>query len=464
MKTCSMFTNYTEHLQTMQLHFESGVTRSYQFRIQKLRDLKNAIIEFEEEIYASLFYDLKKSKEEAYATEIGLTLSEINTAIKKLKSWMEPEYVPTDLVNLPSSSKLYRDPLGVILIISPWNYPFQLLFNPLIGAIAGGNCIVLKPSEFAPATAAVMEKICTKIFPKEYVAIIQGDGATVIPAMMRDFRFDHVFYTGSIPVGKLIYKMAAEKLIPVTLELGGKSPCIVEEDANIKVAARRIVLGKFINTGQTCIAPDYILVHESKKNILIEKMKEAIVDFYSDDIELSNEYGKIINEKRFDTLVNYLSQGNIVLGGKNNRSKLFIEPTILENVSLDAPLMKEEIFGPLLPVFTFRTFEEALQIVKQNANPLAFYLFTTNNTKEKQWIQSVAFGGGCVNNTVYHFTNHNMPFGGVGNSGIGAYHGKFSFNTFTRLKPVLKTPNWFDPVLKYPPFKGRLRLFKWLIR
>lgn len=464
MKTCSMPTNYAEHLQTMQLHFESGVTRSHQFRLQKLKDLKKAIIDFEEEIYAALFYDLKKSKEEAYATEIGLMLSEINLAIKNVRRWMEPEYVPTDLVNLPSSSKIYRDPLGVVLIISPWNYPFQLLFNPLIGAIAGGNCVVLKPSEFAPAIASVMEKICLKIFPKEYVLLIQGDGANIIPALMKDFRFDHVFYTGSIPVGKAIYKMAAEKLTPVTLELGGKSPCIVEEDANIKVAARRIVMGKFINVGQTCIAPDYLLVHESKKNILIEKIKEAIDNFYSDDIESNNEYGKIINEKRFDTLVNYLSQGKIVFGGKTNRSKLFIEPTILENVSLDAPLMKEEIFGPLLPVFSFTNFEEALQIVKQNANPLAFYLFTNSNKNEQQWMQSIAFGGGCVNNTVYHFTNHNMPFGGVGNSGIGAYHGKFTFDVFTRLKPVLKTPTWFDPFLKYPPFKGRLWLLKWIIR
>ena len=251
MKTSSMSTNYTEHLQTMQLHFESGVTRSHQFRLQKLKDLKKAIIDFEEEIYAALFYDLKKSKEESYATEIGLTLSEINLAIKNVKRWMEPEYVPTDLVNLPSSSKIYRDPLGVVLIISPWNYPFQLLFNPLIGAIAGGNCVVLKPSEFAPAIASVMEKICLKIFPKEYVLLVQGDGANIIPAMMQDFRFDYVFYTGSIPVGRSIYKMAAEKLTPVTLELGGKSPCIVEEDANIKVAARRIVMGKFINVGQT---------------------------------------------------------------------------------------------------------------------------------------------------------------------------------------------------------------------
>lgn len=458
-----MDASFTEHLNAMKLHFESGVTRTYQFRLQQLQRLKKTILACEEEIYVSLFYDLKKSKEETYATELGIVISEINTAIKNLKRWMEPEYVPTDLVNLPSRSTIYRDPLGVVLIISPWNYPFQLLFNPLIGAIAGGNCAVLKPSEFAPATAAVIEKICNIIFPKQYIHAIQGDGSAVIPAMMSHFRFDHIFYTGSIPVGKTIYQMAAEKLIPVTLELGGKSPCIVEEDANINVAAKRIVLGKFANAGQTCIAPDYILVHESKKEVLIEKMKEATEDFY-DDAANSNDYGKIINEKRFDALINYLSDGTVVFGGATDRTKLFIAPTILTNVSLDAKVMREEIFGPVLPVLTFSHFEEALEVVKQNANPLAFYLFTNNKKKEVQWMQSVAFGGGCINNTDWHFTNHQLPFGGVGNSGIGAYHGKFTFDTFTRLKSVLKTPNWFDPFIKYPPFKGRLWLFKWLIR
>ena len=447
----------------MHLHFESGVTRPYAFRLKKLKDLKQAILDFEEEIYAALFYDLKKSREEAYATEVGLTLSEVNTAIKNLQQWMEVEYVPTDLVNLPSTSKIYRDPLGVVLIISPWNYPFQLLFNPLIGAIAGGNCMVLKPSEFAPAVASVMQKICDKIFPREYIALIQGDGASVIGEMMQDFRFDHIFYTGSVAVGKQIYKLAAENLIPVTLELGGKSPCIVEADANIKVAARRIVLGKFINAGQTCIAPDYILVHHSRKELLIEKLKESIAEFYTENAAESEDYGKIINAKRFDTLLSYLTHGRVIYGGQSDRKNLFIAPTLIADIEPDAALMRDEIFGPILPILSFDNIEEAVHIVKQNANPLAFYLFTSSSKKEKQWMESVAFGGGCVNNTDWHFTNHHLPFGGVGNSGIGAYHGKFTFELFTRRKPVLKTPNWFDPFLKYPPFKGRLWLFKWLI-
>jgi aldehyde dehydrogenase (NAD+) len=455
---------YKDILRMMHLHFESGVTRPYAFRLKKLKDLKQAILDFEEEIYAALFYDLKKSREEAYATEIGLTLCEVNTAIKNLQQWMEVEYVPTDLVNLPSTSKIYRDPLGVVLIISPWNYPFQLLFNPLIGAIAGGNCMVLKPSEFAPAVASVMQKICDKIFPREYISLIQGDGATVIGEMMQDFRFDHIFYTGSVAVGRQIYKLAAENLIPVTLELGGKSPCIVEADANIKVAARRIVLGKFINAGQTCIAPDYILVHHSRKELLIEKLKESIEEFYTENAVESEDYGKIINVKRFDTLLSYLSHGRVIYGGQSDRHKLFIAPTLIMDIEPDAALMRDEIFGPILPILSFDNMEEAVDIVKQNANPLAFYLFTSSNRKEKQWIESVAFGGGCVNNTDWHFTNHHLPFGGVGNSGIGAYHGKFTFDLFTRRKPVLKTPNWFDPFLKYPPFKGRLWLFKWMIR
>jgi len=455
---------YTDLLRMMHLHFESGVTRPYAFRLKKLKDLKQAIIDFEEEIYAALFYDLKKSREEAYATEIGLTLSEVNTAIKNLQQWMEVEHVPTDLVNLPSTSKIYRDPLGVVLIISPWNYPFQLLFNPLIGAIAGGNCMVLKPSEFAPAVASVMQKICDKVFPREYISLIQGDGAGIIGEMMQNFRFDHIFYTGSVAVGKQIYKLAAENLIPVTLELGGKSPCIVEADANIKVAARRIVLGKFLNAGQTCIAPDYILVHHSRKELLIEKLKESIEEFYTENAAESEDYGKIINAKRFDTLLSYLSHGKVIYGGQSDRKNLYISPTLITDIETDAALMRDEIFGPILPILSFDNMEEAVHIVKQNANPLAFYLFTASNRKEKQWMESVAFGGGCVNNTDWHFTNHHLPFGGVGNSGIGAYHGKFTFELFTRRKPVLKTPNWFDPFLKYPPFKGRLWLFKWLIR
>jgi aldehyde dehydrogenase (NAD+) len=333
-----------------------------------------------------------------------------------------------------------------------------------VGAIAGGNCAFIKPSELAPATADVIEKIIKEIFPKQYIDIAQGDGALIIPEMMNTFRFDHVFYTGSIPVGKIIYQLAAKNLVPVTLELGGKSPAIVEADADLNSAARRIVLGKFINVGQTCIAPDYLLVHESIKDKLIEKIKIQIEKFYTTDAATSEDYGKIINERRFDKLVSYLSQGKILSGGQYDKSRLFIAPTLMDHVNMNDPLMKEEIFGPILPVYGFHTTDEAIKIVERNANPLAFYLFTSGKKKQEEWISRVPFGGGCINNTDWHFTNHHIPFGGVGNSGIGSYHGKYTFETFTRAKSVMKTPTWFDPSIKYPPFKGKLKLFKWVIR
>ncbi|MEO6315430.1 MAG: aldehyde dehydrogenase [Chitinophagaceae bacterium] len=445
-------------------YFNTGATRSYQFRKTQLQNLKQAILANEAGINQALYQDLKKSPEEVWASELGLLLSEINRTLKNLRHWMKPAPAGTNFLNVPSSSKIYRDPLGVVLIIAPWNYPLQLLLIPLVGAIAGGNCAIVKPAELAPATAAILEKIITAAFPPAYVKLVQGDGAVVVPQMMNAFRFDHVFYTGSIPVGKIIYQLAAKDLVPVTLELGGKSPAIVEADANLAVAARRIVLGKFLNVGQTCIAPDYLLVHASVKDALVEKIKTAIEKFYSADASASYDYGKIINEIRFDKLVSYIDQGNIIFGGTHDRNKLFIAPTLMENVSLDAPLMTEEIFGPILPVFSFNTTTSAMEIVQRNANPLALYLFTASKKKEKEWIDGIPFGGGCVNNADYHFTNHHLPFGGVGNSGMGAYHGKFSFDIFTRQKPVLKTPTWFDPAIKYPSFKGKLRLLKWLIR
>ena len=444
-------------------YYSSHATKPYAFRKKQLQLLKQILLDNEKEIEQALYADLKKNAEETYATETGLVLAEINVALKNLRSWTQPISAGTNLVNLPSTSKIYRDPLGVVLIISPWNYPLQLLLIPLVGAIAGGNCVVLKPSEFSPATTALLQKMITENFQEEYIKVVTGDGAEVVPVMMKNFRFDHVFYTGSIPVGKMIYQMAAEKLVPVTLELGGKSPAIVCADADINVAVKRIGFGKFINAGQTCIAPDYVLVHNNVKEKFVNKLKETVLKFYSDDAANNYNYGKIINEKRFDTLIKYLADGKIVTGGDYNREKLFIAPTVLENVSPDSAIMHEEIFGPILPVIGYNTTKEAMDIVQQNETPLAFYLFTNNKKEENEWMQT-SFGGGCINNADWHFTNHHLPFGGVGNSGLGAYHGKYTFDTFTRLKPVMKTPNWFDPSFKYPPLKGRLKLFKWFIR
>ena len=447
-----------------QRHFvESGATRPYAFRKQQLLNLKHAVENHEEEIYAALYADLHKSKEECWVTENGFFMAELKDTLANLKSWMEPEAVPTNLLNLPSSSKVMREPLGVVLIIGPWNYPFQLLFTPLMSAIAAGNTVVLKPSEFAPATAAVMEKIIHAVFPPEQVLYVPGDGATVIPAMMNQFAFDHVFYTGSTGVGKIIYKMAAENLVPVTLELGGKSPCVVEDDANISVAAKRIAMPKFSNAGQMCVAPDYILVHESKRVQLIEALKKAIPQFYGNDASKEEGYGRIINEKQFNRIVQYLSDGTIVYGGKYDAASLYIEPTILDGVSVDSTIMRDEIFGPLLPILSFNTMEEAKAIIAKNPNPLAFYIFTGSSAKEQAWLQAVPAGGACVNTATLHLTNPNLPFGGRGFSGTGAYHGKFSFETFSHKKAVMKTPTWFDPALKYPPFTGKLKLLKWLV-
>ncbi len=452
-----------EQLQQQRRFFESGATRPYAFRKQQLLNLKNAVENHEEEIYAALFADLHKSKEECWVTENGFFMAELKDSLANLKSWMEPEAVPTNLLNLPSSSKVMREPLGVVLIIGPWNYPFQLLFTPLMGALAAGNTVVLKPSEFAPATAAIMEKIIKAVFPPEQVLYVSGDGATVIPAMMNHFAFDHVFYTGSTSVGKIIYKMAAENLVPVTLELGGKSPCVVEADANISIAAKRIAMPKFSNAGQMCVAPDYILVHESKRVELIEALKKVVPQFYGNDAAKEDGYGRIINEKQFNRIVQYLSDGTIVYGGKYDAATLYIEPTILDGVSIDSNIMRDEIFGPLLPILSFNTMDEAKAIIAKNPNPLAFYIFTGSTAKEQAWLQAVPAGGACVNTATLHLTNPNLPFGGRGFSGTGAYHGKFSFETFSHKKAVMKTPTWFDPALKYPPFTGKLKLLKWLI-
>src|SRR5688572_7075102 len=451
-------------LQYMREYYDTGTTKPYAFRKEQLKKLKHSILAHEKDLYDALHADLNKSPEETWVTETGMVIAELNAAIKGLRDWMRPEYAGTNLLNLPSSSKVIKEPLGVVLIIGPWNYPFQLLINPLIGAIAAGNCVVLKPSEFAPATDAVMKKIIEETFSPVYILYVQGDGASVVPEMMNSFTFDHVFYTGSTAVGKIIYKMAAEKLVPVTLELGGKCPCVVEKDANLKVAARRIAITKFSNAGQMCVAPDYVMVHTDVKEKFLELMKGSVQQFFGSKPEESYNYGRMVNEKQFNRVVNYIQQGNVVYGGRYDKTNLFIEPTILENVPVDSPMMQDEIFGPILPVIPFNTKEEALAVINRNKNPLAFYVFTGSKNKEDYWLDSVAFGGGCVNNASWHLTNHHLPFGGRGLSGTGNYHGRYSFETFSHKKAIMKTPTWFDPAIKYPPFKGKLGLFKKIIR
>ena len=453
-----------QQLQALQDFFNSGATKSIAYRLQQLKALKKAVLQHEPQLYDALYKDLKKNKEEVWVTEIGFLISELNEAIRNLDYWMQPKTVSTNLANLPSKSYIQYEPLGVVLIIGPWNYPLQLLFTPLVGAIAAGNCVVLKPSEHTPATAAILKKIVEEVFNSNYVLYVEGEGATVVPQLLETFTFDHIFYTGSTVVGRIIYELAAKKLVPVTLELGGKSPCVVTQNANIEIAAKRIVVTKFSNCGQMCVAPDFVLVHQSCKEKFVAQLKQKIESFYGNNPMQNEGYGKMINAKQFNRVKQYLSEGDILYGGDTNEENLYIQPTLIENINLDNKVMQDEIFGPVLPILTYNTTEEALQILKQHKNPLAFYIFSNNAKEQDYWLLQVPSGGACINNCSWHLTNHNLPFGGRGYSGIGKYHGQFSFETFSHSKAVLKTPTWFDPFIKYPPFNGRLWLFKKLIR
>ncbi len=444
--------------------FEKGETRSYKFRLQQLKQLRKAILKYETAIMDALYKDLHKSREESYATEIGFLLSEITHTINWLKEWMRPQKVSTPLVLFPSRSKILRDPFGIILIISPWNYPFQLCIAPLIGAIAAGNCTVLKPSEVTVNTAIVIHQMISEFFPKDYISVVEGDGALIIPGLIEHNRFDYIFFTGSIPVGKTIARLAAEQLIPTTLELGGKSPCIVDNTVDIKTTADRIVWGKFTNAGQTCVAPDYLLCHKEVQPQLIAAMQSSINKFYTSAPGKSPDYGRIVNEKHFTRLQAYLSLGKLETGGGFDKSELYIEPAILTDVNPASSIMQEEIFGPILPVLTYNTKEEALAIIKRNPNPLSLYVFSKEKPFQKYFTDKVSFGGGCINNTIVHLCNAELPFGGVSSSGSGQYHGRYTYETFSRPKSILTTPTWFDPAFKYPPYKGKLGLLKWLMK
>ncbi|WP_143309824.1 aldehyde dehydrogenase [Chitinophaga vietnamensis] len=446
-----------------QAYFDSGATLPYSFRKAQLKRLKKAIQQYEPKIMEALRQDLHKHPMEAYSSEIGFLYEEIDYILEGLREWMEPTVVTSPLVTYPSSSRIYRQPLGLTLIIAPWNYPFMLQLSPLLGAMAGGNCAILKPSELAPHTSEVITALIKDTFDPAYITTVAGDGAQVIPLLM-SFRFDHVFFTGSIPVGKKIMEMAVPHLTPVTLELGGKSPCVVDENVNITVTAKRIVWGKFWNAGQTCVAPDYLLVHHRVKDELVTAMKNAIVEFFGNDPAASTDYARIINDKRFDTVAAYLKEGHIVHGGQTIREQRYIAPTLLEDVEWSDPVMQEEIFGPVLPILTFEDISQAIKAIKQLPYPLALYVFTKSKKTEKMLIEQVRFGGGCINNSLVHLTNPELPFGGAGFSGMGQYHGKYSFDTFTHPKGMLKTGTWLDVPTKYPPFKNKLNLLKKVMR
>jgi len=453
------------YFEEKQTYYKSGATRSYKFRIKQLKKLKNAIKAREEEISQALYQDLHKPGFESYASEIGFTYMEINHTLKNLKGWMKPDKINTSLVHFPSRSWLMKEPLGVCMIIGPWNYPFQLQIAPLVGAIAAGNAAVLKPSEMTPHTARVIEALIDDTFDREYISVVQGNGAEIVPKLMDQHRFDHIFFTGSEAVGKKIAEQAAQKLTPVTLELGGKSPAMIDKTANLKVSARRIAWGKFFNAGQTCVSPDYVLVEESVKEDFIQQMRLVVWEFFGDMHAGHPDYAHIVNEKRFDTLVSYLQQGNILMGGQNQRESLFIAPTLMDGISLSSSIMQEEIFGPILPILTYKSLGEAKAVIDKNPQPLSFYLFTEDKAVEKEILRDVQFGGGAINNTIVHLSNPDLPFGGVGTSGYGQYHGKYSFDTFTHQKSVMKTGTWLDLKFRYPPYSvNKKKLAKLFIR
>lgn len=434
--------------QVQQAFFASGATLSYAYRRKQLKLLKKAIKRYERRIMAALHADLHKPPMEAFGSEVGLVYGEIKYCLTHLKRWMRPESVSSPFMLYPSKSKIHRSPLGQTLIIGPWNYPFSLIITPLIGAIAGGNCAILKPSEMAPNTAAVITTLIQDTFAPAYITVVDGEGSEVIPELMKH-RFDHVFFTGSTNVGKKVLEMAAPHLTPVTLELGGKSPCVVDDKVDIQIAAKRIIWGKYFNAGQTCIAPDYVLVHAKVKEDLIAAMKKTIISYYGENPALSKHYARIISKKRFDTLHRYLSKGKILYGGDTDPSSLYIGPTLMENAAID-----DEIFGPILPIMSYEHLGDAIQYIKQHPTPLSLYVFTNRSSTEKTLIEQLRFGGGCVNNVLGHYTNVELPFGGVGYSGMGQYHGKYNFLTFTHAKAVMKTGTWLDIKLKYPPYRG----------
>lgn len=453
------------NIELQKLYFNSQETKNVDFRIKQLDILKKAIIEYEKDILNALRSDLNKSEFETYETEIGVIISEISYARKMLKRWNKCKKVKRSLISFGSKTYIYNQPYGVCLVIAPWNYPFQLSMSPLIGSIIAGNCTIIKPSEFAPSTSSVIAKMIEKYFDKKYISVIEGDLEVNKYILSREF--DYIFFTGSPSVGKLVMKSASENLIPCTLELGGKSPCIVDSTSDINLSAKKIIWGKLLNAGQTCIAPDYIIVHKSVKSELIKTMADYIQKFYSKNPIESDDYTSIVNKKHFERIVRLINYDKVVFGGGYSEEKLKIEPTIMDNVNIGDLVMKEEIFGPLIPIIEYEKEEEIFDIVQKNKNPLALYLFTTNKKFEKRIINSISFGGGCINDTIMHITNPEAPFGGVGSSGMGSYHGKKSFETFSHQKTVLKSSKLMDMKLKYPPYSKRglellKKIFSWI--
>ncbi len=431
--------------------FASGETLDVAFRKEQLKKLQERIKSMESEILHALKVDLNKNEFEGYMVEVGMACEELSYMIKNVGKLTKPKRAKAPIMHFPSSSKIYRDPYGVVLVMSPWNYPFQLTMIPIIGAIAGGNCVVVKPSNYAPATAKVIEKIL-EIFNDDFVSVVQG-GRDVNTALL-DEKFDYIFFTGSPTVGKLVMEKASKHLTPITLELGGKSPCIVTESAKIDLAAKRIVWGKMLNAGQTCVAPDYILVHKSVKAELLSGIAKYQTHFHGENPQENENYPKIINQKHFERLQNLIEVSDNVTGGKCNPQTRQISLAVVDNASFQSEVMAEELFGPILPIITYEDINQVTSEINNRPSPLALYIFSQNSSEIKEVMKKVRFGGGCVNDTIIHLANKNVPFGGVGESGMGSYHGKYSFETFTHAKSVATKSTMMDIEIRYPNPKG----------
>ncbi|WP_339783245.1 aldehyde dehydrogenase [Paenibacillus sp. FSL R7-0313] len=416
--------------------FYTGQTKNIEYRINALQQLRKGIEKYQQRIQDALRADLNKSEAEAYGSEIRIVLGELDFALEHLQEWAAPKQVPTNPAMPDGVSTIYPEPYGVALIIAPWNYPFQLAFGPLIGAIAAGNCAVIKPSELTPAVSRLTYDLIQEIFPQEYIAVMEGE-VEASTALLKE-KFDYIFFTGSTGVGRIVMKAAAEHLTPVTLELGGKSPAIVHSDADLKLVAQRIVRGKFLNAGQTCVAPDYLLVHEQVHDELINLIGAEIKDKFGNDVLQNADFPHIVNARNFDRLLKFLTDGKTLIGGRSVREQLLIEPTVLGDVNWESAVMQEEIFGPILPVFTYSDLNPMLDEIVRRPKPLALYLFTQDEQLQDQVLNQVSFGGGCINDTLSHMTSHYLPFGGVGESGMGSYHGQQSFDVFSHHKSVLK--------------------------
>ena len=440
----------TKIVNSQREYFATGQTLNISYRIAALKSLKAAIKKFEKPLAAALWQDLHKSYEEAYLTELSIVLGEIDNHIRHLKQWAAPKHHSTPLKMFPSRSKVISEPLGLALIIAPWNYPVQLLLNPLVGAISAGCTAVLKPSPYVPTVAKVLEELITECFNRDYVAIVQGNRD--VNTLLLEQRYDLIFFTGSPSLGRTVMSAAAKNLTPVVLELGGKSPCVVDCSADIATAAKRIAWGKSLNAGQTCIAPDYLLVHHAIKEQLVEALKSEFKRLLGKNPKKSRHFVRIVNDRAFDRLVGYIKGANVVVGGNYDKDERYIEPTIIDNVSLDSPVMEEEIFGPIFPVVTYITTEQAVKFINEREKPLALYYFGDQQSADYV-IGHTSSGGACVNDTIVHIANEKLPFGGVGNSGMSSYHGEESFKVFSHFRSVVTTPTWIDLPFRYMPYR-----------